>query len=133
ITAKTNVGQRYSSAGTILQPFVPGKNIKAFNARSQPITIAGDLPIHAEKSGPTLKITAPAMIFAEKPLPTIQTGAVVAEVSTTDLVVKGTVFQPEIAGTLYVRNSTFWVPQAAEEPGEVKAPTLKYPLLNVMI
>jgi len=78
--------------------------------------------IHAGGTPTTLKISAPKLVFAETPLPGLKSGAAVGEISTNDikstlpqyLTVAGTVFNPELLGTIYLRNTDLRLPDTIE-------------------
>lgn len=88
---------------------------------SEPIEMTGDLALRPEVSRPGFRITTERAIFAESPLPLIGSGRAAAELATSDLSVKGTVFEPLIRGTLrvikprYIGQADFRMPDPAKE------------------
>lgn len=116
-------------------------NPRYISRKSDPLTITGELPIHEEPNAPKLTLTAKKLVYAEVPLPGFKSGAAVGELSTDNLqtpateslTVGGTVFDPSLSGTLYVRNTYVKLPDNVESTPATPPLILPFSTLNVKV
>jgi hypothetical protein len=97
------VVDRFTAMTQIPRP--PGKN------ENQPITLTGELPLEeGARDVKPLHLSAPRMYISEDPLLGLKTGRLVCDNLRVELDVDGTLFQPDIHGTVSLQQTDFRMP-----------------------
>ena len=116
-------------------------NSRYVSRKSDPMRISGQLAIHDEPNAPSLSVEAKKLVYAEVPLPGFKSGAAVGEISTDNLTtptievltIGGTVFDPSLVGSIYLRNTYVKLPDNLEPAAATPPFGLPFSSVNLKI